>query len=125
MIWDYAALSHEAKECGGPAALMNLIEGRGFQEGFGVGVEAGIKQGRIQMIPITLLVLAGSVAITVIVQRRTKNVSFYETKFKKITKEECEAAKEALIQGIGEYDESHPETEPATEPATSQNTTAD
>ena len=40
MIWDYAALSHEAKECGGPAALMNLIEGRGFQEGFGVGVEA-------------------------------------------------------------------------------------
>ena len=37
MIWDYAALSHEAKECGGPAALMNLIEGRGFQEGFGVG----------------------------------------------------------------------------------------
>lgn len=125
MIWDYAALSHEAKECGGPAALMNLIEGRGFQEGFGVGVEAGIKQGRIQMIPITLLALAGSVAITVIVQRRTKNVSFYETKFKKITKEECEAAKEALIQGIGEYDESHPETEPATEAATSQNTTAD
>ena len=125
MIWDYAALSHEAKECGGPAALMNLIEGRGFQEGFGVGVEAGIKQGRIQMIPITLLALAGSVAITVIVQRRTKNVSFYETKFKKITKEECEAAKEALIQGIGEYDESHPDTEPATEAATSQNTTAD
>ena len=125
MIWDYAAGSHEAKECGGPAARMNLIDGRGFQEGFGVGVEAGIKQGRIQMIPITLLVLAGSVAITVIVQRRTKNVSFYETKFKKITKEECEAAKEALIQGIGEYDESHPETEPATEAATSQNTTAD
>lgn len=45
--------------------------------------------------------------------------------FKKITKEECEAAKEALIQGIREYDESHPETEPATEPTTLQNTTAD
>ena len=124
MIWDYAALSHEAKECGGPAALMNLIEGRGFQEGFGVGVEAGIKQGRIQMIPITLLVLAGSVAITVAVQNRAKIVSFYETKFRKISKEECEAAKEALIQGIKEYDESHPETEMA-EHTASQNTTAD
>lgn len=77
------------------------------------------------MIPITLLVLAGSVAITVAVQNRAKIVSFYETKFKKITKEECEAAKEALIQGIREYDESHPETEPATEPTTLQNTTAD
>lgn len=121
MAWDYAVLSHTAKECGGPEALMKIIEGRGFQEGFWVGAEAGIKQGRIQMIPITLLVLTGSVAITVAVQNRAKIVSL----FKKITKEECEAAKEALIQGIREYDESHPETEPATEPTTLQNTTAD
>ena len=41
MAWDYAVLSHTAKECGGPEALMKIIEGRGFQEGFWVGAEAG------------------------------------------------------------------------------------
>ncbi len=125
MSWNYAALSHAAKECGGPEALMEIIESRGFQEGFWAGAEAGIKQGRIQMIPIMFLVLAGSAAITVAVQNRTKIVSFYDTKLRRITREECEAAKDALVQGIKEYDENHPEEEPADESSGSQNITTD
>lgn len=125
MSWNYAALSHAAKECGGPEALMEIIESRGFQEGFWAGAEAGIKQGRIQMMPIMFLVLAGSAAITVAVQNRTKIVSFYETKLRRITREECEAAKGALVQGIKEYDKNHPEHEPATEASSLQNTTTD
>lgn len=117
MSWNYADLSHAAKECGGPEALMRIIEGRGFQE--------GIKRGKIQMIPIMFLVLAGSVAITVAVQNREKIVSFYETRLRKITREECEAAKDTLIQGIKEYDENHPEEKPADEPSGSQNITTD
>lgn len=113
MTWDYAVLSHTAKECGGPEALMKIIEGRGFQE--------GIKQGRIQ----TVLILAGSVAVTFVIKHREKIALFCETKAKKITRKECEAAKDTLIQGIKEYDENHPEEGPAAEPSGLQNTTAD
>lgn len=113
MSWNYADLSHAAKECGGPEALMKIIEGRGFQE--------GIKRGRIQ----TVLILAGPVAVTFVVKNREKIVSFCEAKMKKITRKECEAAKDTLIQGIKEYDENHPEEEPADEPSGSQNVTTD
>lgn len=123
MTWDYAVLSRTAKECGGPEALMKVIEDRGFQEGLWAGAEAGIKQGRIQMIPVMFLVLAGSAAITIAIQNRAKIVSFYKTKLRKITQEEYETAKGALIQGIKEYDENHPVEEPAVEPSGLQNTT--
>lgn len=113
MSWNYADLSHAAKECGGPEALMKIIEGRGFQE--------GIKRGRIQ----TALILAGPVAVTFIIKNREKIVSFCEAKMKKITRKECEAAKDTLIQGIKEYDENHPEEEPAVEPSGSQNIMTD
>lgn len=113
MSWNYADLSHAAKECGGPEALMRIIEDRGFQE--------GIKRGRIQ----TVLILAGPVAVTFVIKNWEKIVSFFEAKRKKITRKECEAAKDTLIQGIKEYDENHPEEKPADEPSGSQNITMD
>lgn len=125
MSWNYAVLSHTAKECGGPEALMEIIESKGFQEGFWAGAEAGIKEGRIQMIPIILLALAGSAAVTIAVQNRKKILSFCETKFGRITQEEYEAAKEALVQGIEDYDKGHSEVEPAAELAESPNATTD
>lgn len=113
MSWNYADLSHAAKECGGPEALMEIIEDQGFQE--------GIKRGRIQ----TVLILACSVAVTFVITHREKIASFCETRTKKITRKECEAAKDTLIQGIKEYEENRPVEEPAVEPSSLQNTTTD
>ncbi len=84
--WDYAELSKLAKENGGPENLVNIL----------------VESGKKQMIPWLGVALATGVVVTVGVQ---KAVAYLKEK-RKESEKEAELAKQELIRGIKEYDES-------------------
>lgn len=92
MSWDYADLSHMAKEAGGPDLLLSTLE------------SAARSQGRIEGAGVGALV-AGAVL--------TGGALIYNqyAKRKKLAAE----AKAALVTGINEFDASHPEATTANE----------
>ena len=94
MTWSYAELSKMAKEHGGPEKLVEML----IQS----GVNDGIKTGRRQMEPWLFVVAIAATGLTIAVQR---GIDYFQSK-KQPSKEEIEAVKQELIQGIKEYDES-------------------
>lgn len=93
MAWNYAELSKAAKEAGGPEHLIGLL------------IESGKDAGHKEMLPLVGIAFGlGALGYAGI----SKLVSFFNKK-KKISPEAVEAAKTELIQGINDYDASHPE----------------
>lgn len=88
MVWDYAELSKEAKEAGGPEKLMELIK----------------QEGRSEMLPVVGVALCVGGLATLGISKLVKIF-----KRKKISPEEVETAKAEIIQGIKDYDATHPE----------------
>ena len=97
MAWDYAELSKAAKAAGGPEKLVNLIE-----EG---GKSIGRIEGQSSMVPWIGLAALGASALTAGV---IKLVDHFKAK-KAISQAAVDEAKAELIQGIKDYDASHPE----------------
>lgn len=105
MSWDYAELSKLAKENGGPEALVDSLISAGKEEGY--------SEGQSSMVPVILgvggLCLAAGVGLPALIKKLAR---FFNSK--KNQPEELEAAKEELIQGIKEYDASHPDSDEET-----------
>ena len=97
MAWDYAELSKAAKAAGGPEKLVNLIE-----EG---GKSIGRIEGQSSMVPWIGLAALGASAFTAGVIKWRE----YLKEKKAISQAAVEEAKAELIQGIKDYDASHPE----------------
>ena len=85
--WDYAILSKNAKEAGGPEKLVEIIE------------KAGEKNGMMKMVPAVI----GAVAVTAITM---KAIEYFKAK-RKQGQAELEQAKQELIDGINQYDAEH------------------
>lgn len=94
MAWDYAELSKVAKEFGGPEKFMEHI------------VVVSKKAGQTEMIPYVVGAFFGGGAI---VFAFTKAINYFQKK-KGATQAELEAAKAEIINGIKEYETSHPES---------------
>ncbi len=89
MGWDYASLSHAAKLSGGPEKLVEKL------------IRSGVIKGVVGMIPV-------AVGAYILGEKKPKIVA--AIKEKKAEKDrEIEATKSALIEGINEYDATHPE----------------
>lgn len=97
MAWDYAELSKAAKVAGGPEKLVNLIE-----EG---GKSVGRIEGQSSMVPWIGLAALGASALTAGV---IKLVDHFKAK-KAISQATVDEAKAELIQGIEDYDATHPD----------------
>lgn len=93
--WDYAKLSKAASEAGGPEKLLDLIEEKGKSIG---RMEGG-------------LAALGASALFVGV---FKLIEHFKTK-RAISQAAVDAAKAELIQGIKEYDATHPDESEADE----------
>lgn len=85
--WDYAILSKNAKEAGGPEKLVEIIE------------KAGEKNGMMKMVPAVI----GAVALTAVTM---KAIEYFKAK-RKQGQAELEQAKQELIDGIKQYDAEH------------------
>lgn len=97
MSWNYAELSKIAKAAGGPEKLLAIIE-----EG---GKAVGRIEGQTSMIPWIGIAAAGASALTAGILKLSEHL-----KAKKVISQAAvDAAKAELIQGIKEYDASHPE----------------
>lgn len=85
MNWDYAKLSHAAKEAGGPEKLVDGI------------ITISKKSGRQEMIPVVAVssVIFGFVGILI------------GKKSQKKKEQELEEFKKDLIDGINDYDNNH------------------
>lgn len=83
--WEYAELSHMAKLNGGPDNLVKKL----------------INSGKLKMLPWVGVAFVGGIVVD-------KGVGYLMEK-KKQHDAEVEAAKQALIQGINEYDAAHPD----------------
>ena len=97
MSWDYAELSKAAKAAGGPEKLVNLIE-----EG---GKSVGRIEGQSSMLPWLGLAALGASALTA---GAIKLIEYLKAK-KAISQAAVDEAKAELIQGIKDYDATHPE----------------
>ena len=90
--WIYAALSKMAKEAGGPEKLADNL------------IQKGIKQGRLDMIPVVgAAVFVGALSL--------KGLQTIDRKIKEkraITNEEIETAKAEFVQAIEDYDNNQP-----------------
>ena len=99
MSWDYAELSKSAKAAGGPEKLVEMIEQ--------TSKAIGRSEGKASMAPWILFAGIAAYAATATVMK----VSEYIIKEKKrISQKAVDQAKEELIQGIKEYDATHPDT---------------
>lgn len=88
MNWDYAELSHAAKEAGGPEKLVDTI------------IDMAKKSGRKEMIPVVAVSSVLSVVAGILIGKKSQ-----------IKKEqELEKLKEELIDGINDYDKNHQDT---------------
>lgn len=83
--WEYAELSHMAKLNGGPDKLVKKL----------------INSGKLKMLPWVGVAFVGGIVVD-------KGLDYLMEK-KKQHDEEVEAAKQALIQGINEYDAAYPD----------------
>lgn len=94
--WNYAILSHMAKANGGPEVLVEKL------------INSGVVKGRKSMLPI----LAGASAMSFLVGAiiRPYGDKLMHKLFKnEYSPEEIEDAKKELIEGIKEYDKTHPD----------------
>ena len=82
--WEYAELSHMAKLNGGPDKLVKKL----------------INSGKLKMLPWVGVAFVGGIVVD-------KGLDYLMEK-KKQHDAEVEVAKQALIQGINEYDAAHP-----------------
>lgn len=96
MAWSYAELSKTAKALGGPEALTDYL------------IDSGKATGRLEMLPLVLLSAAAGAACHYGV---SKLLTIRKRKIAERSENE-EKAKVLLIQGINEYDASHPEPDP-------------
>lgn len=88
MNWDYAGLSHAAKEAGGPEKLVEKI------------IVMAKKTGRKEMIPVVAVSSVISVVAGILIGKKSQ-----------IKKEqELEKLKKELIDGINDYDKNHQDT---------------
>ena len=97
MAWNYAELSKAAKKAGGPERFLKLIE-----EG---GKSTGRIEGMAAMVPWIVVAAVGSSAVTAGIISLIDHFKAEKT----LSQEAVEAAKSELIQGIKEYDVTHPE----------------
>ena len=95
MSWDYAELSKAAKNAGGPEKLMDML------------VESGKDAGHKEMLPLVGIALGiGALGYAGI----QKLIKFFKKK-EEISPEAVASAREELIQGIKDYDATHPDGE--------------
>lgn len=87
-IWGYAELSKAAKEAGGPEKYVEMLK------------SASKKEGKKEMLPF----LGATVLLAIVTTKIVDHL-----KYRKNNNIEIEMAKEELIKGIKEYDESHEE----------------
>lgn len=100
--WDYAKLTALAKKHRGPEGLVNFISDSNRA--------AGREQGHQDMYPALALLFAAGYGTSWLVKWGKQGVKWLQGKYakRKATADEVEAAKQALIQGIREYDATHP-----------------
>lgn len=82
--WNYAKLSHMAKETGGPEKLVEVL----------------VNSGKLKMVPWLGVAFAGGIVFT--------KGAEYLAKKKQEHDDKVEAAKQELIQGIKDYEENAP-----------------
>ena len=93
--WDYAELSKAAKAAGGPEKYVEMLE------------LASKDAGRMEMLP---WVGAAALGASLLTAATIKVVDYFKSKKKK-NEAEIKKAKEEIINGIKEYDTTHPEEE--------------
>ena len=122
-MWNYAKMSAAAKQFGGPEKYVDYIFRAGRQAGMkemrtlmkpsvreaaaaGIktGIKIGKKAGRKEMVPFVAIAAIGGAVFSFAV---TSIVDHFNNK--EVSSEELEAVKAELIQGIKDYDASHPE----------------
>lgn len=95
--WDYANLSHRAKECGGTEKFIKTIEDYNFQQ--------GLEEGNSKLLPIALVSLFGGILLS----QLPKFIWYCSSKVKKITNQEVKEAEEKLIEGIKKFEQEEAE----------------
>lgn len=85
MNWDYAKLSHAAKEAGGPEKLMDKI------------TETAKNSGHKEMVPVIAISSVISVVVGILIGKQSE----------KKKEKELEKLKKELIDGINDYDNNH------------------
>jgi len=94
--WNYAILSHMAKLNGGPEVLVEKL------------INSGVIKGRKSMLPIVAGASAMSFLVGAVI-RPYGDKLMHKLFNNKYTPEEIEDAKKELIEGIKEYDKTHPD----------------
>ena len=97
MSWDYADMSKQISEAGGPQAFVDQKE------------EKGRQKGRDEMKPYIWIASATAAVITAVA---AKTISYFKSK-KAVVQIESENAKTELINGIEDYDNTHQDYEQA------------
>ena len=93
--WDYAELSKVAKAAGGPEKYVELLK------------QASKDAGKMEMLP---WIGAAAVGASLLTASVFKIVDHFKSKQKK-NEAEIEKAKEEIINGIKEYNATHPDRE--------------
>ena len=91
--WDYAELSKAAKVAGGPEKYVEMLE------------LASKEAGKIEMLPWLGVAAVGASLLTA---ATIKVVDYFKSKKKK-NEAEIEKAKKEIINGIKDYDDTHPD----------------
>jgi hypothetical protein len=101
--WDYAELSKAAKAAGGPEKYVDMLE------------QASKDAGKMEMLPWLGVAAVGASLLTA---ATIKVVDYFKSKKKK-NEAEIEKAKEEIINGIKDYDDTHPDEDDNREVTTS------
>lgn len=91
--WDYAELSKAAKAAGGPEKYVDMLE------------QASKDAGKMEMQPWLGVAAVGASLLTT---ATIKVVDYFKSKKKK-NEAEIEKAKKEIINGIKDYDDTHPD----------------
>ena len=91
--WDYAELSKVAKAAGGPEKYVELLE------------KASKDAGKMEMLPWLGVAAVGASLLTA---ATIKVVDYFKSKKKK-NEAKIEKAKKEIINGIKDYDDTHPD----------------
>lgn len=91
--WDYAELSKAAKAAGGPEKYVDMLE------------QESKDAGKMEMLPWLGVAAVGASLLTA---ATIKVVDYFKSKKKK-NEAEIEKAKEEIINGIKDYDDTHPD----------------
>ena len=91
--WDYAELSKAAKAAGGPEKYVDMLE------------QASKDAGKMEILPWLGVAAVGASLLTA---ATIKVVDYFKSKKKK-NEAEIEKAKKEIINGIKDYDDTHPD----------------